>query len=251
MNRKKGIITLIAAIVALIGFTFVAVFGLDANKTGSASNIKLGLDLAGGVSITYEVVGEEEPSAADMSDTIFKLQQRVENYSTEAQVYQEGSDRINIEIPGVSDANAILEELGKPGSLVFLDEDGNEVLNGTDIADAQAAYQQNSMGNQEPVVSLTMTEEGTEKFAEATKAAAPNHEIIYIVYDDEVVSYPSVQDEITDGHAVINGMSSYEEAEQLASTIRIGGLKLELQELRSNVVGAQLEMCIRDRSNTA
>ena len=85
-----------------------------------------------------------------------------------------------------------------------------------------------------------MTEEGTEKFAEATKAAAPNHEIIYIVYDDEVVSYPSVQDEITDGHAVINGMSSYEEAEQLASTIRIGGLKLELQELRSNVVGAQL-----------
>ena len=121
-----------------------------------------------------------------------------------------------------------------------MDEDGNEVLNGTDIADAQAAYQQNSMGNQEPVVSLTMTEEGTEKFAEATKAAAPNHEIIYIVYDDEVVSYPSVQDEITDGHAVINGMSSYEEAEQLASTIRIGGLKLELQELRSNVVGAQL-----------
>ena len=240
MNRKKGIITLIAAIVALIGFTFVAVFGLDANKTGSASNIKLGLDLAGGVSITYEVVGEEEPSAADMSDTIFKLQQRVENYSTEAQVYQEGSDRINIEIPGVSDANAILEELGKPGSLVFLDEDGNEVLNGTDIADAQAAYQQNSMGNQEPVVSLTMTEEGTEKFAEATKAAAPNHEIIYIVYDDEVVSYPSVQDEITDGHAVINGKSSYEEAEQLATTIRIGGLKLELQELRSNVVGAQL-----------
>ena len=240
MNRKKGIITLIAAIVALIGFTFVAVFGLDANKTGSASNIKLGLDLAGGGSFTCEVVGEEEPSAADMSDTIFKLQQRVENYSTEAQVYQEGSDRINIEIPGVSDANAILEELGKPGSLVFLDEDGNEVLNGTDIADGQAAYQQNSMGNQEPVVSLTMTEEGTEKFAEATKAAAPNHEIIYIVYDDEVVSYPSVQDEITDGHAVINGMSSYEEAEQLASTIRIGGLKLELQELRSNVVGAQL-----------
>ncbi len=240
MNRKKGIITLIAAIAVLAGLTFIAVFGLDSGKTGSASNIKLGLDLAGGVSITYEVVGEEEPSAADMSDTIFKLQQRVENYSTEAQVYQEGSDRINIEIPGVSDANAILEELGKPGSLVFLDEDGNEVLSGTDIADAQAAYQPDSMGNQEPVVSLTLTEEGTEKFAEATKAAAPNHEIIYIVYDNEVVSYPSVQDEITDGHAVINGMSSYEDAQQLASTIRIGGLKLELQELRSNVVGAQL-----------
>lgn len=240
MNRKKGIITLAAAVLALIGFTYVAVFGLDAGKTGSAANIKQGLDLAGGVSITYEVVGEGTPSSEDMSDTIFKLQKRVENYSTEAQVYQEGSDRINIEIPGVSDANAVLEELGKPGSLVFLDKDGNEVLSGTDVADAQAGYQQNSMGNQEAVVSLTMTAEGTKKFAEATKAAYPNKDVIYIVYDNQIISYPSVQAEITDGHAVINGMGSFEEAETLASTIRIGGLKLELQELRSNVVGAQL-----------
>ena len=119
MNKKKGIITLIASVVALIALTWVCVFGLDSNKTGSASNIKLGLDLAGGVSITYEVVGEEEPSSEDMADTIFKLQQRVEGYSTEAAVYQEGTNRINIEIPGVSDANAVLEELGKPGSLIF------------------------------------------------------------------------------------------------------------------------------------
>lgn len=240
MNRKKGIITLAAAVLALIGFTYVAVFGLDSGRTGSAANIRQGLDLAGGVSITYEVVGEGTPSSEDMSDTIFKLQKRVENYSTEAQVYQEGSDRINIEIPGVSDANAVLEELGKPGSLVFLDKDGNEVLTGTDVADARAAYQQNSMGNQEAVVSLTMTAEGTKKFAEATKAAYPNNDVIYIIYDNQIISYPSVQTEITDGHAVINGMGSFEEAETLASTIRIGGLKLELQELRSNVVGAQL-----------
>ena len=80
-----------------------------------------GLDLAGGVSITYQVVGEGDPSAEDMADTIYKLQRRVESYSNESQVYQEGSDRINIEIPGVSDANAILDELGKPGSLMFLD----------------------------------------------------------------------------------------------------------------------------------
>ncbi|MDO4293738.1 MAG: protein translocase subunit SecD [Eubacteriales bacterium] len=240
MNRKKGIITLVAAVLLLLAGTYVAVFGLDAGKTGSAANIKQGLDLAGGVSITYEVVGEGDPSAEDMADTIYKLQKRVENYSTEAQVYQEGSDRINIEIPGVTDANAILEELGKPGSLTFLDKDFNEVLSGTDVADAQAAYQTNSMGNQEPVVSLTMTAEGTEKFAEATKAAYPNHDPIYIVYDNSVISAPAVQAEITDGKAVINGMSSFEEAENLASTIRIGGLKLELEELRSNVVGAQL-----------
>ena len=240
MDKKKGILTLVISILALIGCTIVAVFGLDSGKTGSASNIKLGLDLAGGVSITYEVVGEENPSAEQMSDTIYKLQQRADGYSTEAQVYQEGSNRINIEIPGVSDANAILEELGSPGSLLFLDKDGNEVLTGTDVADAQAVYETNSMGSQEPVVALTLTEEGTKKFAAATKAALPNHDIIYIIYDNMIVSYPSVQAEITDGHAVINGMESFEAASNLASTIRIGGLSLELQELRSNVVGAQL-----------
>ena len=240
MTKKKGIFTLAGMILALIAGGYVAVFGLDAGKTGSAANIKQGLDLAGGVSITYEVVGEEEPSAEDMADTIYKLQKRVENYSTEAQVYQEGTDRINIEIPGVTDANTILEELGKPGSLVFLDKDGKEVLGGTDVADAQAGYQNDTMGNQEPVVSLTMTQEGTKKFANATKAAYPNKDIIFIVYDDQIISAPAVQAEITDGRAVINGMSSFEEAENLASTIRIGGLKLELEELRSNVVGAQL-----------
>ncbi len=241
MDKKKGIITLVAAVALLIACTFVAVFGVDsATKTGSASNIKLGLDLAGGVSITYEVVGDGNPSAEDMSDTIFKLQQRADSYSTEAQVYQEGSDRINIEIPGVSDANAILEELGSPGSLMFMDTNGEVVLTGTDVADAQAGYQSDDLGNQEPVVSLSLTDEGTKKFADATKAAYPNHDVIYIIYDNEVVSSPRVQAEITDGRAVINGMGSYEEANILASTIRIGGLSLELSEMRSNVVGAQL-----------
>ena len=89
MNKKKGILTLIAFIVILAGLGYVSVFGVGENKSGSASRVKQGLDLAGGVSITYQVVGEEEPSSADMSDTIYKLQKRVENYSTEAQVYQE------------------------------------------------------------------------------------------------------------------------------------------------------------------
>lgn len=240
MKKKNGVITLLVLAALLLGGIYTTVFGIDADKTGSAYNIKQGLDLAGGVSITYQVVGDEEPSKEDMADTIYKLQQRVTNYSTESIVYQEGSDRINIEIPGVSDANAILEELGKPGSLVFLNSAQETVLTGTDIQNAEAASQQDSMGNQEFVVALTMTPEGTKKFADATKAAFPTHDIIAIVYDNQVVSMPRVQAEITDGRAVIEGMGSYEEAEKLASTIRIGGLKLELEELRSNVVGAQL-----------
>lgn len=240
MTKKKGIISLLILAVLMAGGIFTALVGLDGDKTGSVYNIKQGLDLAGGVSITYEVVGEEEPSAEDMADTIYKLQKRVSGYSTEAIVYQEGSNRINIEIPGVSDANAILEELGKPGSLEFMDVNGDVVLNGTDIADAQPRSIQDNMGNQQFVVSLTMTKEGTQKFADATTKAVVNNDIIYIVYDNAVISAPSVRSAITDGNAVIEGMSSYEEADQLASTIRIGGLKLELEELRSNVVGAQL-----------
>lgn len=240
MDKKKGFLSLLGILVAIIAGSYICIFGVDENKAGSAAAIKQGLDLAGGVSITYQVAGEEEPTPEDMADTVYKLQKRVEVYSTEALVYQEGSNRINIEIPGVSDANTILEELGKPGSLVFMDSEGNVVISGTEIKEAQPATQKDSMGNSEFVVALTMTEEGSRKFAEATKKAAPTNDIIYIIYDDEIVSAPCVQSEITDGQCVIQGMASYEEAESLSSVIRIGGLKLELEELCSKVVGAQL-----------
>ncbi len=240
MKKRKAVIILLVMLLALVGLTYAAVEGIGTEKAGAASGIKLGLDLAGGVSITYQVVGDEAPTEEDMADTVYKLQKRVENYSTEAQVYKEGTDRINIEIPGVSDEHAILEELGKPGSLVFMNSANEEVLSGTDIANAEAGSQQDSMGNSQFVVQLTMTDEGKQKFAEATKAAYPTNDIIYIIYDNAVISAPAVQAEITDGQAVITGMASYEEAESLASTIRIGGLKLQLEELRSNVVGAQL-----------
>ena len=268
MKKSKGIISLILTVVliALLGFTTVVGFGKG--QTGAAKNIKLGLDLEGGVSITYQVKGET-PSAEDMSDTIYKLQKRVEQYSTEATVYQEGEDRISIEIPGVTDANEILSELGQPGSLYFikekdsdgnpnygldtsghyvlaksmdeLKEEGSVVLTGTDIKSAKSgSYQDSTTGANENVVQLSMTKEGTEKFAEATKAAKEAKETIAIYYDGELISVPSVNAEITDGQAIIEGNMSYEEAEQLASTIRIGGLSVELEEIRSNVVGAQL-----------
>ncbi len=237
-TKSAIVLVILAALLALFGYT--AAYGWGETKSGSGSDIKLGLDLEGGVSITYQVVGEEEPSAADMSDTIYKLQKRVEGYSTEAQVYQEGSDRISIEIPGVEDANEILEALGRPGSLEFYDVNGELVLEGTDVVDAQAASSQNDMGNIDYQVRLTLTDEGAKKFSDATGAAAPNHDPIFIVYDNQIISYPTVQQQITDGNCVITNMESIEAAENLASTIRIGGLTLMLEELRSNVVGAQL-----------
>ncbi|MCB5618545.1 protein translocase subunit SecD [Mediterraneibacter gnavus] len=272
MKKSKGIISLILTVVliALLGFTTVVGFGKG--QTGAAKNIKLGLDLEGGVSITYQVKGDT-PSKEDMSDTIYKLQKRVEQYSTEATVYQEGDNRISIEIPGVTDANEILSELGQPGSLYFikekdsdgnpnygldtsghyvlaksmdeLKEEGSVVLTGTDIKSAKSgSYQDSTTGANENVVQLSMTKEGTEKFAEATKAAKEAakeaEETIAIYYDGELISVPRVNAEITDGQAIIEGSMEYEEAEQLASTIRIGGLSVELEEIRSNVVGAQL-----------
>ncbi len=215
------------ACVGVFGF-----FGYD-----SMSDIKLGLDLEGGVSITYETV-ITDPTDEELSDTIYKLQQRVQAYSTEAEVYQEGSNRINIDIPGVSDANAILEELGKPGSLVFTDSEGKVLMTGDQVASAKAGIIDDNTGNPSYIVELTLTDEGTVNFATATEENIGKN--IAIIYDGEIYSNPIVNQVITGGKCFIDGMASYEEAENLASTIRIGSLSLELQELRSNVVGAKL-----------
>lgn len=227
-NRGKGILGILFAIAMIAVFGY---FGYDA-----ADDVKLGLDLAGGVSITYQAVGEVTDE--QMDDTVNKLRKRVDSYGqTEADVYREGSDRINIDIPGVSDANAVLEELGKPGSLKFTDMEGNEILTGDQVSSAQAGVVDQN-GSKEYVVSLTFTDEGKAAFAEATAAMVGQQ--IAIVYDNSVVSAPVVQEAITQGQCTIDGIGSYEEAEDLASTIRIGSLSVELTELRSNVVGAKL-----------
>ena len=240
-NKGKGLLGLLGLLVVLGIFGFFGYDTLQKSKlvtdengvTSQNGGIKLGLDLAGGVSITYQAK-EENPSAEDMSDTQYKLQQRVQNYSSEAEVYQEGGNRINVDIPGVTDANKILEELGKPGSLQFYDENWNVVLEGTDVASAK----DQQTGNNNYEVALTFTDEGTKKFADVTAANVGKK--IAIVYDNVMYSNPTVQQAITGGQASISGMTSYEEAENLASTIRIGSLSLELEELRSNVVGAKL-----------
>ncbi len=237
MKKNRGILSLVVtvALIALMGFTVLVGFGKTG--TGAMKNIKLGLDLAGGVSITYQVK-DKNPTEEEMSDTIYKLQKRVEQYSTEASVYQEGSDRINIEIPGVTDANKILDELGKPGALEFKTQDGETVITGSDVETASAKAGEDSMGNREYSVELNLNDSGKEKFAKATEENVGK--TISIIYDNNTISSPRVNEAITGGQAYITGNFTFEEADNLASTIRIGGLKLELEELRSNVVGAQL-----------
>ena len=262
MKRTKSWVALILLLASLLGLGYIAWFGIGKTKDGSVHSINLGLDLAGGVSITYQVVGDKNPSAEDMSDTVYKLQQRVSQYSTEAQVYKEGSNRISIEIPGVNDADKILTELGQPGNLYFiaqtnskgeenytsqggeykltkniaaLDMEGSVVMKGTDVKTAQAGAQtDSSTGAKEYMVDLQLTDAGRKKFAKATKRAFEKGETIAIYYDGKFVSVPKVNSEIKNGRAQITGAFTVEEAQNLASTIRIGGLWLSIAALSSS-----------------
>ena len=324
MKKSTGIVAIILMIAALVGAAYVMLNGTGSDGYLSAKSTKLGLDLAGGVSITYEVVGDEAPSKEDLNDTVFKLRKRVDQYSTESNVYPEGDRRISIEIPGVTDANSILADLGNPGSLYFLravsssdgsfnyeqlrtaidklpvmqeddtkfvpvdnvnylyDEETNDlyvneagqnvvytvtnkahtkpvytltkpideivaagdaVLSGTDVASAEGKAYSDEYNKVQYIVSLEFTPDGAQKFADATGEAYGKPNLagtIGIYYDGEMLSVPTVQGRIDGGSAQISGMADAQEAENLAQNIRIGGLKLELQELRSNVVGAQL-----------
>ena len=269
MKKKQGIAVLIATVLVMVLLGFTAAVGWGPTGTGAARNIITGLDLSGGVSITYEA-DQDLPSNEDMSDTVYKLQQRVMSYSEEAKVYKEGVNRITVEIPGVSDANRILEELGTPGTLYFIrqtDDEGNEcysydyttgdyklnytidelkekgciVLEGSSVVNAQGGVQQDNNGSTSKYVTeLEFDAEGTKAFAEATERAYNNNETIAIYYDGEFASVPSVNSVITAGKAVIEGAKSIEDAKALATTLRIGSLTLTLHEISSNVVGATL-----------
>lgn len=247
-SKARMAVYSIILLVALIGLSVVSLVGIGSDGTGSVSAIRRGLDLAGGVSVTYEVQ-DENPSAQDMEDTIYKLQKRVEGDSTESQVYQSGSNRITVEIPGVTNADEILQELGTPGSLEFLDstgytamkngEDYTPLLTGSDVKEAQAYTDTSSSSSSSPYgVSLTFTDDGATKFEQATSDNVGSY--IYIVYDGEVVSAPRVSEAISGGSAVITGMETYDAADNLATYIRIGAIPLTLSEASSNIVGAQL-----------
>lgn len=284
--KKKPIITIVIILLAFAGLIFTNFKGVDGQGLYSANDIKLGLDLAGGVSITYEAEGS--PSAQDMKDTVEKLKKRVESYSVESEVYREGENRINVEIPGIQDVNRVLSELGQPGNLSFKSEEAMaimqkkgmaqvqkqlknakteeekkqyealepkmsdeeieaalnaeekpDVLTGIDVTAAKAVtHEDRSTGGKQNDVVLSLSEEGTKRFAEFTKNNIGKK--LYIIYDNQVVSAPVVQTEIPGGEVSITGQKSFEEAEELATTIRIGALPTQLTEIRSNVVGAKL-----------
>ncbi|MCD8009997.1 MAG: protein translocase subunit SecD [Lachnospiraceae bacterium] len=250
-KKRNNIIKLVVIFLIFVLGAYTVLFGIGGY--GNASNIILGLDVRGGVSITYEVA-DEDFSAEDFQDTLSKLESRAQALSTEAEVYQEGDDRIVVNIPGETDAEATLEELGEPGTIEFFtyDDDGEEVvwLTGEDIQSASAGQTTEELtGEVDYVVELTMTSDGAEAFAQATTENVG--EAIYIRYNDEVISSPTVQEAITGGEAQITGMESAEAAENLATMIRIGNLTLELNTISHKTVGARLGTDALEKSVTA
>ena len=278
MKKSKGVVIIAVILACLIGLGYytTTIMSMTSESQAKTDNktesegIKLGLDLSGGVSITYKIV-DKNPSKTDLNDTIAKLEERAESYSTEYSVYPVGDDRITVEIPGVYDADKVLQDLGSPGSLYFIKQkgsdgndnytydqnteggyklnktleelqaDGSVLFDGNGVKSASAGYQNSSQLNtNEPVVQLTLSDEAADIFGDATTSAYAAGETIGIYYNDHFISVPRVSAAITDGKCVINGMSDYEEAENLATFIRVGAINLKLEELESQVVGAQL-----------
>ena len=242
MGKKICKLVVSIALIALV--CVIAFTGIGKDRYGSAEDIKLGLDLNGGLSITFQTV-DSNPSTQDMDDTIYKLQKRVEKYSTEANVYKEGEDRINVEIPlkntDMESAKAILDDLGTPGTLEFTDSEGTVVITGADIKSAEAKVSEGTTGSREYLVALTLTDEGREKFKEGTSVASKlSDNRIKVTYDGNVVSNPTCRQTIDSSEVSIENMESYEAADKLATFIRIGAIPLELTTIRSNIVAPEL-----------
>ena len=250
--KRNAILGLLVFALIIAGVVYAVMFGAGDERIGLAKDIPLGLDLQGGVSVTYEIQ-EEDASDADVDATIDKLQRRVDHYSPDAEVYRQGSDRITVEIPldtSKYDPNEILDSLGRPGKLEFLDPTNYQkfasgdtsyeaALTGADVKNAEGGrIQDQTTGADEYIVSLQFTDEGGQKFSDVTGANVGQQ--IYIIYDNEVQSAPVVREQISGGSAQIDGMDDFEEASDLASTIKIGALPLTLEELSSQVVGAKL-----------
>lgn len=237
-TKVRSSILFILTLFVIVTFAYAGAKGVEVAgwefKSFNDTIIK-GLDLQGGVSILMEIQ-DEEVSQDDLDKTKQLIDLRVNKLGVaETTVTVEGDRRIRVEIPGENDSKDLVDTLSKTGNLTFKDEDGNEVLNGTDISEASVVLDSTTNS---PVVSLKLTEEGTTKFAEATEANL--YKTISIYMDDEEISSPTVNAVITDGNAIIEGSSDLEEAKNLAGLINAGALPVTVKAVQIENVGPQL-----------
>ncbi len=239
---KRGSITALAVIlVVIVLFSFLAINGLAIGKYDLlplTKAVKQGLDLRGGV---YTVYMAKNPDIENFSEkmaaarTILRKRLDAKGY-TEATISKQGDREIRVEIPEVDDPNALLSIIGKPAKLEFIDPEGNVVIEGDDIKYAKAGYLQGE-GNK-PIVNFELNDEGAKAFAEATSKYVG--QIIKIQLDGKDISTPRVESPIPSGKGYIDGMSSTEEAQELAMLIESGSLPVELEQKEARTISATL-----------
>lgn len=254
--RNSIILIIILAIVA--GSVFVAIKGLEIGSfkiPRLKDSVNLGLDLAGGVYVVLEAdtdaKGEELQQLMEQTRAI--ISERVDGLGiSEPNIAIEGENRIRVELAGIDNPQEAVDLIGKTAQLQFVDPNGQVILTGKNVVGSDVKFQDREMGQRDVVVSLEFDKEGRERFAEATGRLINEKEVeqrvIYIILDDQVISYPSVSyiedggQAITDGQAVITGGFDIESATQLANLIRAGALPADMIERTTSVIGPTLGM---------
>lgn len=247
--RVRALVSLVAIIVVV---AICAYLGLCGFGKGTMINylkpwgdaISLGLDLRGGVYTVYQAENNGDPDFdTKMESTVSILTSRLTRQGfTEATVTRQGSDRIRVEIPNVSDPNQILTIIGTPAQLYFVDESGNNLMEGGMVKNAQAAQDQDG----KPCIAFELTDEGAKIFAEAT--AANLGKTISITLDGETISRATVNTVIAGGKGEITGNFTADEAKNLATLILSGALPLNLTQLEVSAISATLGVEALDRA---
>ena len=240
--RQHSLLKLVISVAVIIGAFFFLVQPL-------ASSIRQGLDLQGGTHVVLEAVDTAQAQVNDdaMNRVVAIMEKRVNSLGlTEPIIQREGERRVIIELPGIKDPDAAIRTIGKTAMLEFRDEEGNTVLTGTDLKDAQASTNPQTGQN---VVNLEFSDEGAQKFADLTMKNVGR--TIAILLDGEVLTAPNVREPILGGRAEITGQKTLEEAQNLAVVLRSGALPVKVEIIETRTVGPTLGQDSKDKSQFA
>ncbi len=240
--RQHSLLKLVISVAVIICVFFFLVQPL-------AGSIRQGLDLQGGTHVVLEAVDTAQAQVNDdaMNRVVAIMEKRVNSLGlTEPIIQREGERRVIIELPGIKDPDAAIRTIGKTAMLEFRDEEGNTVLTGTDLKDAQASTNPQTGQN---VVNLEFSDEGAQKFADLTMKNVGR--TIAILLDGEVLTAPNVREPILGGRAEITGQKTLEEAQNLAVVLRSGALPVKVEIIETRTVGPTLGQDSKDKSQFA
>lgn len=206
-------------------------------------DIRFGIDIRGGFEAILAPSSSYKGTVtdADLEAAKSVVELRMDNLKiSDREVYIDSQKRIVVQSPWKSgdtanNADEAIKELGEMALLTFKDPQGKVVLEGSDVTDAYAAYDSQDSGH---IVVLKLNSTGKTKFAEATARLVG--QTISINMDNTEISSPKVEEAITGGEAIINGMDSVEEAKALAAKIKAGALPFALEQISGNSISASL-----------